>query len=235
MVSLRVSVIIPTLNEASYLGDCLRSIAAQNFDGIPEVIVVDGRSADTTVSIAKKYADKVIVEPKRTIAAGRQAGAAAASGDILVFTDADSRPPEDWLSTLTGAFADSNVVSSYGALAMYDYKKTGVVLSSLMSAYLYWADVFEIPAGAGSNMAVRADAFRKVGGFNTDLVTGEDIELQKRLKKVGKVVFCRKAKNFVSARRIKGWGVAKFVGFHTTNFLKLHMGKDGHDEYEPVR
>ncbi len=235
MASPRVSVIIPALNEERYLGDCLRSIAAQDFDGSPEVIVVDGRSTDSTVSIAKKYADKVLVEPKRTIAAGRQAGALAAGGDILAFTDADSRPPEDWLSRLTGAFADGAVVSSYGSLAMYDYKKTGVVFSSLMSAYLYWADVFEIPAGAGSNMAVRADAFRKVGGFNTDLVTGEDIELQKRLKKEGKVVFCRKAKNFVSARRIKGWGIAKFVGFHSTNFLKLQLGKEGHDEYEPIR
>lgn len=232
----KLSIVIPTLNEERYLGECLSAIRSQPLGGDAEIIVADAKSDDATVEIAKAFGAKVVFEPKRTISAGRQAGAAVASGDILVFTDADAKPPQKWLSELSAAFADDSIVCAYGSLALYDYRRSSFVFGSLMSAYLYWAGLLGVSAGAGSNMAVRKRALHSVGGFDTSLVTGEDIELQKRLRKAGgRIVFRKPAKTFVSARRLRQWGVAKFLGFHASNMVKLQVSGKGHDEYEPIR
>jgi glycosyltransferase involved in cell wall biosynthesis len=230
----KVSVIIPALNEERYLAECLRGISRQKARFPVEVIVADGNSKDSTRAIARKFKCKVIVERKRTIAAGRQAGAKLATGDVLVFTDADSRPEPEWLSRLVAAFDDPKAVAAYGSLAIYDSKRGGTY-AKFITTYFFWASKMEIAAGAGSNMAVRAKDFWKVGGFDTDLVTGEDIDLQKKLKRRGKLVYCKKARTSVSARRIQDWGLARFLGFHVTNFMKLQMGRKGHRKYEPVR
>ncbi len=232
----RISIVIPTLNEGEYLEGCLKSINAQDFPGDVEIIIADGKSTDRTVKIAREYGAKVVVEPKRTIAAGRQAGAKAASGDIVVFTDADARPKPGWLMHLCEPFSKGDaVVCTYGTLSLYDYRRTAFFFGNVMSAYLFWADVFGIAAGAGSNMAVRKDVFHKIGGFDPELITGEDIEIQTRLRKYGGIEFCRKAKARVSARRLRSWGLMKFMGFHASNMVKLQLTGKGHDEYEPVR
>ena len=231
---MKVSIIIPTLNEERYLPECLRCISRQKAGFEIEVIVADGNSKDSTRAIARKFGSKVVVERKRTIAAGRQAGAKGATGGILVFTDADSRPDPEWVSRLVQAFDDPAVVATYGSLAIYDSKR-GDAYAKFITAYFYWASKMEIAAGAGSNMAVRAKDFWKVGGFDTDLVTGEDIDLQKKLKRRGRLVYCKRARTWVSARRIQNWGLARFLGFHVTNFVKLQMGRRGHRFYDAVR
>jgi glycosyltransferase involved in cell wall biosynthesis len=230
-----ISVVIPTLNEGKYLGECLRHVRAQNYPGEFELVVADGKSRDATVSIAKKFGAKVVYEPENTIASGRQVGAEAAGGEIIVYTDADARPPKDWLVNLLSPFSNPRVVCTYGSLSLYDYRKSALFFGSLMSTYLFWADVFGIAAGAGSNMAVRKSALEKIGGFNTGLVTGEDVDVQARLKKVGRVVFIHRAKTAVSARRLRSWGFSKFVWFHATNMLSLFLTGKGHEKFEPVR
>ncbi|MFA5246745.1 MAG: glycosyltransferase [Candidatus Micrarchaeia archaeon] len=231
----KVSVIIPTLNEEKYLPDCLRLLSRQHADFDVEIIIADGNSKDRTRDIARKSGAKVVVEKKHTIAAGRQAGAKIASGDILVFTDADARPADSkWLSRLCHAFDDEKVVAAYGSLSIYDSKRAGAY-ALFITTYFYWASVMKVAAGAGSNMAVRTKDFWKVGGFDVDLVTGEDIQLQQKLKRRGKLVYKSRARTCVSARRIQNWGLARFLGFHVTNFVKLQMGRTGHKKYEPIR
>ena len=97
---MRLSVVIPVLNEAAGIQDALLALQAVR-DGV-ELIVVDGGSTDGTSELARPLADKVL-----TSAAGRarqmNAGAAVATGDVLVFLHADTRLPEEFVGMVTAA------------------------------------------------------------------------------------------------------------------------------------
>jgi cellulose synthase/poly-beta-1,6-N-acetylglucosamine synthase-like glycosyltransferase len=253
-----VSIVVPTYNEEKYIRECLSHMHNQDLDdfvldlgegaekergrgeklGSPsfEIILGDGYSTDKTVQFAKKYADKIIFEEKRTIAAGRQAAAEAAKGKILVFTDADDRPDIDWLKNLLKPFSDPKIVGTYGNTIPYDGTKWDkFIAETFLDSYYKFMAFIGRPSGAGSNLAVRKDAFDKIGGFNTDLVTAEDIDLQIRLTKLGKIVYVPKAEMRVSLRRVKKWGFAKWFVYHTINTFIIHLLKKAQKEYEPVR
>ncbi len=231
-----VSVVVPALNEEQYIKRCLDALKSQKFGGSFEIIVSDGESKDGTVRIAKKIADKVVVEKTHTIASGRQRGVAAAKGGIIAFTDADAIPHQHWLEELCKPFSDEKVVATYGNILLYD--GTGFetrICRDLFPPYFQLLQLLGAPGATGSNMAVRASALKKIGGFNVHLTAGEDIELQKRLKREGKIEYCPKAVVEVSARRIHKWGLPKFFAYHALNTLKIHFfGKSG-GKYEPVR
>ncbi len=175
-----VSVVIPTLGEEESIGACLRALRAQ---GVPvEIIVVDGGSKDKTVEIAREIADIVIVAPGTNIAEARQIGAEAATGEIIVTTDADSVPPSGWLEKLLRHFSDPGVVAVGGAVRA---SNPGVVqnlyasgLSSAANAGLF----------VGFNSAYRRDALLRSGGY-VDVKKGEDWELATRLRRYGRLVF----------------------------------------------
>ncbi|HTX44316.1 MAG TPA: glycosyltransferase, partial [Methanocella sp.] len=115
-----ISVIIPTYNEEKYIETCLRSLEGQDFSGNYEVIVSDGSSTDRTADIAGRFADRVIVERKDTIAYGRQVGSQAARYHVLAYTDADTFIPSDWLSNLASSLEDGRVVGAHGKLLPLD-------------------------------------------------------------------------------------------------------------------
>ncbi|MFQ5406101.1 MAG: glycosyltransferase [Candidatus Micrarchaeia archaeon] len=231
-----VSVVVPALNEEKYIRNCLESLKKQDYKGEYEIIVSDGLSTDDTALISRKYADKVVFEKSRTIAAGRQKGVSVAKGKIIAFTDADSQVPPDWLSRLVAPFDDKEVVCTYGSVFLYD----GTALDRFIAKYIFLffmhvMQVFGKPNGAGSNMAFRKTTFKKVGGFNIDLAAGEDLDLLRKLKKHGKIVFASDAKVFVSSRRMKKWGYLKFLLFHMSNMFKVQFEGKAEKTYEPIR
>src|SRR5688572_27846578 len=84
----RLSIIVPTLNEAERIVGCLQALRAWRKRGA-ELIVADGGSTDTTVVLAKPWADRVLIGP-RGRAKQMNHGASAASGDVLLFLHADT-------------------------------------------------------------------------------------------------------------------------------------------------
>lgn len=105
---------IPTLNAEEYLPGCLESVRAQDYpaDRV-EVVIADGGSTDGTRAIAEVFDARVVDNPGRTGEAGKAAGIAAATGEILVFIDSDNRlVGDDWLTRLVAPFADAGIVSS---------------------------------------------------------------------------------------------------------------------------
>lgn len=229
------SVIVPTYNEEERLERCLDSIRSQSF-APDEIIVADGGSTDSTLDVARGWADSVVVEPKRTIAAGRQAGADAASGRWLVFADADTYYPQDWLLDLLRPFSRADVACTHGKVLLDGANRMEHFLADRV-APKFFKTALELgyPTGAGSNLAMRADVFRRIGGFNTDLVTAEDVDLQRRALPYGRNVYVQDAVAYNSPRRLRSWGYPKFVGFHVQNWMQYALVRKPMRQYEAVR
>ncbi len=231
-----VSIVIPTYNEERYLRRALEGLNCQKADFDYEMVVCDGNSTDSTVDIAKELGARVVYEPKRTISAGRNTGFLNAHGKILASSSADVHVKSDWLSNLVAPVIKGTHVASLGPVIPRD----GNLVENA------FAHGFLTPAARGlsrigmhfvaaDNMAVRADIFRKVGGFDPDMVTAEDSYLIKKVKSHGKVKFVHKAPVFVSMRRVREWGYPKYLLYHGSNFFKYHFTGKSHSEYEPIR
>ena len=226
-----VSFIIPTYKEEKYLEDCLRSIRNQTYKGKYEIIVVDSKSLDSTVKIAKKFADKVFIIEERGVSKARNFGAKKAKGEILFFVDADTILLPNVLKEVVKAFKKGvvgvNVPISYDdyKMALYGYLATGILLLLLK---------FNLQPVYSICFACRKDAFEKVGGFNEELKVTEDIELGERLKKIGKITLITSTYAITSTRRVKKWGIPKQLsawpfGYFLFKFFKRQPA------YPPIR
>ena len=109
-----VSVIIPTLNSARTIRQCLRSILAQDYPAPLEILVADGGSTDSTQRIVQGFPVATILEnPKRTGEAGKAVGLGAARHEIVAFIDSDNvLPASDWLRRMVEPFQDTSIAAS---------------------------------------------------------------------------------------------------------------------------
>jgi glycosyltransferase involved in cell wall biosynthesis len=105
--------VIPTLNSGAVLEGCLSSIRSQRYEGSIEIIIADGGSTDATLEIAERFDCIVVDNPLKTGEAGKAAGLAASSGDMIALVDSDNILPEDtWLTRMTSPFSDPAIVAS---------------------------------------------------------------------------------------------------------------------------
>jgi len=111
----KVSFVIPTLNSASVLGGCLESIRAQDYPReLIEIVIADAGSTDGTRELAGRFGvDRIVENPLRTGEAGKSAGFAASSGEIIALVDSDNLlPSSEWLRRMVAPFADPRVTGS---------------------------------------------------------------------------------------------------------------------------
>jgi rSAM/selenodomain-associated transferase 2 len=198
-----LSIIIPALNEAAGIAATLASLAPFRQRGA-QVIVVDGGSTDATAALARPLADEVLTAP-RGRAAQMNAGAAAASGDVLVFLHADTVLPEDADGLLRYGLADTGRVWGRFDIAIEGRNPLLRVVASLMN----WRSQITGIATGDQAVFVRRDTFAAVGGF-PDIPLMEDVALSKRLKRVGKPL-CLAARARTSGRRWTDNGVIRTV------------------------
>jgi glycosyltransferase involved in cell wall biosynthesis len=179
---MKFSIIIPARNEGCFLGRCLESIrvAAEPYPGEVETIVVLNRCTDNTEAIALDAGARTIREDARNLAKIRNAGAHAATGQILVTIDADSGMTRGTLSAIDRALSSGRTVGG-GTLILPDRLSLGLVVTFL------WALPFLIlnPISGGLFWCYRQD-FEAVGGFNESLASAEDTDFALRLKVFGK-------------------------------------------------
>ncbi|MDP2666804.1 MAG: glycosyltransferase [Candidatus Diapherotrites archaeon] len=232
-----LSIVVCTLNEEKNIATCLNSLRDQDFQGNYEIIVADGNSEDKTVALARPLADKVVVEKNRSIAYERQAGAGVAEGNIIAFTDADSRAPRDWARKICETFQKNPSVSMiYGPVFYSDVSKQEQFLSTFfMPKFLRVMSFLRMHNPIGSNIAIRREVFEKIGGFNTAYITCEDLDLGKRARHHGDLHYDQFLHHFVSARRVKKWGYLRYVGFHLFNGVRYHLTGRASQKYEDVR
>jgi glycosyltransferase involved in cell wall biosynthesis len=108
MMITKVSIVIPTLNCAEVLEQCLISIRRNICKYDYEVIIVDGSSRDDTVAVAGKYADRILIEETFFRGVNRNKGVKAAAGEVICFTDSDCVVPENWINTLVDWLIELN-------------------------------------------------------------------------------------------------------------------------------
>jgi glycosyltransferase involved in cell wall biosynthesis len=183
---MRVSVIVPAYNEERLLPGSLRSIRAamrafEDAGWSSELIVCDNNSTDRTTEIAAAAGARVVLEPVNQIARARNTGAAAATGDWLVFVDADSYPGAALFADVVRAIASGRVLAGGATVAAESDRRVvraTVGVWNLISRLARWA--------AGSFIFCEAATFRRLGGFNQALYAGEEIDLSRKLKRVAR-------------------------------------------------
>ena len=205
-----ISVVIPAYNESDYLSDTLASVrkVADSYTGPVEIIVVDNNSTDDTPQIAEAAGAAVVFEAKNQIARARNAGAAVATGDCLVFLDADTRLEGDILSKV----ADNLAAGAIGGGAWVEPDLEGP--SRFLLKYLINFVLLLRNVTVGPFLYCDREAFLRTGGFDEEFYAAEEFVLAKRMQTEGrrlnrpwKIIRHGKTHRVVtSSRRLGRWG-----------------------------
>ena len=186
-----ISIIIPTLNEKTTLGRLLTSL--QNYQGL-EIIVVDGGSTDQTVEIAKYYGARAVSSSKGR-GSQQNHGARMASNDTLLFLHSDTFLPLDFQTHIQNLLDYPDTAAGAFRLKIDASEKSYRVIEW---GTFQRSRLFKLIYG-DQGIFVRKDMFFKAGGF-PDQVFLEDVELIRRLKKLGRIRLAQAAVTTSSRR-----------------------------------
>jgi rSAM/selenodomain-associated transferase 2 len=193
-----LSVVIPVLDEAATIGPALEALALLRHDGA-QLTVVDGGSRDGTPDLARPFADRVIAAP-RGRAAQMNAGAAIATGGVLLFLHADTRLPVGADRAISDALAS-------GALwGRFDVSIPGGAAFGLIAAMMNLRSRITGIATGDQALFVRRDIFEAVGGF-PPIALMEDVALSAKLRRLARPA-CLRTRVTTSGRRWQQHGIA---------------------------
>ena len=210
----RVSVIIPALNEAAHIAATLENARKCSPH---EIIVVDGGSADETCAVAQR-SGATVIHSKPCRAWQMNAGAARATGNVLLFLHADTVLPENWTRVVKDTLGKPGVVAgSFGFRVAEKFPGRWLVewTTNLRSRW------FQNPYGDQTQFLRRA-LFEELGGF-ADLPIMEDYELNQRLRRRGRVATSA-ATAVTSGRRWKKLGVIQTTLINKMLITGFHLG-----------
>jgi rSAM/selenodomain-associated transferase 2 len=208
---MRISIIVPALNEEACIAETLRSL--RQLEGEKEIIVIDGGSSDETRSLARAQGVKVLTAP-----AGRgvqmHAGSLEATGGALWFVHADTIPPAHALNEICKHLQDPSIVGGNFGL-IFDgpsraAKRLTAIYPVLRILGLCYGD---------SGIFIRRDVYDQIGGFRA-LALFEDLDLLRRLRKAGVFVHLP-SKLRTSSRRFEQRNFA-LVWLHWTALQVLY-------------
>jgi rSAM/selenodomain-associated transferase 2 len=209
-----ISVIIPTLNEVALIGSTLNDLLNQCGDF--EIIVSDGGSSDGTLDSISQF--PVVKQVRSPWGRGRQMneGAMAARGDIYLFLHADTCLPPGAFQMVDEALAGYSVVAGSFSLS-FDRPSFFLRAYSLISRINHVLFTY-----GDQGLFLFSRTFRSIGGFK-DLPIMEDVEIQKRLRSLGRFVKIRKPV-ITSARRFVTYGIIRQQILNTGLVSLYHLG-----------
>ncbi|MGE5425515.1 MAG: glycosyltransferase [Bacillota bacterium] len=213
-----VSIIIPTLNEEHYLPRLLDSIEKQDFKDY-EIIVSDAGSQDRTREIAASRGVKLAADSKiKHPSAQRNAGAAVAKGDILLFLDADSEIGQGFLVDLVSQFGKKQLTGA-GCYIRFNPNNIRYSIYAIISNVICGLKQYgRHPAAVGAGLAALRSAHEKIGGFDLNIKLAEDYDYCERLAGVGRFRMLESVRLLYSSRRMEK------EGFWKTGWTWLRMG-----------
>lgn len=215
---MKVSVVVPAFNEERLLAHSLAEInrartafAAAGFES--ELIVCDNNSTDRTADIARAAGATVVFEPVNQIGRARNRGAAAASGDWLLFIDADSQPSPELFADVVAQIKSGRCLAGGCIIRLQGNHRA----AQLLTRGWNWISRLR-KLLAGSFIFVETAAFRKIGGFDAAFFTGEELELSKRLQVLAKetgreIVILHRHPLLTSDRKVRLYSARELLGF----------------------
>jgi len=215
---LKISIIIPAFNEERLLGQTLQEVKASlkaftSAGWASEIIVCDNNSTDRTAEIARAAGATVVFEPVNQIARARNRGAEVATGDWLLFIDADSHPSAELFADVLKAIESNQYLAGGATIRMADGFPVANFVTRSWNCLSRWRRML-----AGSFIFCDALVFRKLGGFSHELFAGEELDLTIRLKHLGKetgkqIVILHRHPLITSARKMKLYSGRELVCF----------------------
>ncbi|MEI7838577.1 MAG: polysaccharide deacetylase family protein [bacterium] len=231
----RFSVVIPARNEENYIQKTIKSIENQDYKGFVEIIVVDNASIDKTAEVAKKLGAKVVTEMRVGLPRARETGRSVAVGDIIVYVDADTLLPKNYLTVTENTFnSNSKIVATSNPIKLTDgtpwqnfwcsafFKIVYPVQNALLTIFGLSHQVI------GGNFAVLSKSLDEIGGFDTSIeFYGEDLAISKHLAKVGQIKIISNLYGSTSARRLTTQGTFRTFGIYFKNFFTVLINNRG--------
>ena len=214
----RLSIIVPALDEAAGIAECLAALQPLRGRGV-EVIVVDGGSTDATAAIATPLADRVVAS-SRGRAVQMNAGAQAASGDTLLFLHADTRLPEDADRLVLGGLEATG-----RAWGRFDVRIEGrSALLPVVAAFMNARSRLTAIATGDQAIFARREAFARAGRF-PPIALMEDIAFSRTMKRQG-VPLCLRERAITSGRAWERRGPLRTIVLMWRLRLAFYLGAD---------
>jgi cellulose synthase/poly-beta-1,6-N-acetylglucosamine synthase-like glycosyltransferase len=251
---MKISFVIPAHNEEARIGACLEAIqkeiaraegAREIAPGESEIIVVNNVSTDKTKDIALSYTRVAVVdEHHKGLVWARHGGFAASSGELVANIDADVLLPAGWLAKVLSEFKNNTkLVALSGPFIYYDISLSSRAMVKIFYFFglllaLLFQYVFRVGALLqGGNFVVRRDALVRAGGYDTTITFyGEDIDVAKRMSKIGKVKWTFGLPVYSSGRRLKSEGILRSAMRYTiNNWWMTFFGKPFTHQYKDIR
>jgi rSAM/selenodomain-associated transferase 2 len=206
----RLSVVVPTLNEESQIA---ATLDAARQPGVHEIIVVDGGSRDATERIAVSLADRFLLGP-RGRASQMNAGARAATGDVLLFLHADTVLPAGSAAAIEAGMAEASAVGGRFDVLL----EPSTPLLRLVAALMNLRSRLSGIATGDQAIFVRRDVFERLGGF-AEMPLMEDIDFSRRLKRAGSIACLRQRVSTSSRRWLVDGPIRTILRMWTLRFL----------------
>lgn len=210
-----ISIVIPTLNEEGYIGELLNQILAQEMNY--EIIVSDSGSTDLTQHIVETFirtnpekSIRFIPAPVKGVSIARNNGAAHAHADYILFLDADTRIPANFIRN---AYLETKRRGIDGAGCHLEPDSEKFVDKAVFSFYhhciLNPLQYTKRPGSAGAGIIVKRTIHQLIGGFNQNLPTCEDLDYIKKISEVGKFRMLKSTNIIFNTRRFDEEGRAR--------------------------
>lgn len=216
-MKLKISIIIPTLNEETYIGKLLEHLLGNSSNkNITEIIVVDGGSTDTTKQIVSNYKNVTFLNSEKGRAKQMNLGAKNAIGNILYFLHADSLPPKHFDESIISEVQKGNEAGCFRM--QFDSPHWWLRLASWLTKFSWRAC-----RGGDQSQFITKNLFEVIGGFNENYIIYEDnILINELYNRKQFVVIDKKLKT--SARLYRKHGIWKLQYHYWSIYVKKWLG-----------
>jgi glycosyltransferase involved in cell wall biosynthesis len=227
----KISIIIPTLNEEKLILQNIKQFDKEIKEkfGI-EIIVSDGGSRDSTVQLVKDISDKVLIHKekfKQNISQGRNQGALNSKGDVLIFLNADTLISDVnlFFDNILEIFKSDDIVAI--TCPVKTFKNEELLIDKIFhffyNNYVKFLNKFVMGMGRGECHIIKREKFLGAGNYNENMSAGEDFDLYRRLRKIGKIRFMNDIVVYESPRRYRKFGYPKVFWDWTRNSIWITL------------